>query len=717
MLLSLEKLNTFKTSQDSLDFEQEIMPLEKKAAKDLVDILEGAYKKTVSLNIPKEQKKEKNIDGDEVNLINRKNNIKEFAPEPVDFAYERAIGENDSVYSNFVDLIVEAKKKVGRISLVKDRVLDGYATGFMVSETLMLTNWHVLSTSDDAVNSTIEFNYELDTKGNLKQSRTFALNPDVFFHSNKQLDFALVAVSSIDLTGKYKLSDVGYLYLSPLSGKLGDKGKESLNIIHHPDGAPMQLSLRENKFVSIKSNAIWYRSDTSQGSSGSPVFNDQWQVVALHHMGIAKKDSQGNYLDINGNAILEDANNRIDISKIHWIANEGIRISVIRDKLRETFPNSLLIDEVLNNNNYNSEKQRGDDIPSTVENIVNQGDDVNISIPSSLFKTQQAITFEIRSQKIDGLASETEELIQTDLLERESLRLERSMDYNDCRGYIPHFLGRSEKSIGIPKPKDSIKHRVANIIDSNAYILKYHKFSVIFDTTHKMPLISAINIEGDERKRMDLTKRKDKWIRDTRINLANQLDKHFYKGSGFDKGHMTRREDANWGNTAEDAKRNADLTCVYTNACPQVPSLNRSGLWGKLEKIILEKGAIKENGETGRISVFTGPIFKEIDPVYKGVSIPMEFYKIILWLSDDSNIRATAFKLSQTDLVESIDFEEIGINRNIEFKEYQVTISQIEEDTDIDFSEIAPFDTFLEGSPELEIRHEDHFLEVLNLKK
>jgi hypothetical protein len=38
-------------------------------------------------------------------------------------------------------------------------------------------------------------------------------------------------------------------------------------------------------------DAIRYRTDTEEGSSGSPVFNEQWQVVALHHRWV--RDSTG----------------------------------------------------------------------------------------------------------------------------------------------------------------------------------------------------------------------------------------------------------------------------------------------------------------------------------------------------------------------------------------------------------------------------------------
>lgn len=664
----------------------------------------------VPLIVP-EQEDDSNIHGDERNLENRKALIKSTAPEPHDFAYERAIGNNDSVYSNFVELIVEAKKKVGRIAVIEENTFTGYATGFMVSDSLLLTNWHVLSHSDEAKNSTVEFNYEYDTRGNLKDSITFGLNPNKFFYSNKGLDFCLVAVNERDLSDTYHLSEFGHLFLSNVSGKLGDTGKEALNIIHHPDGDPKQLSIRENTFVKVLSNAIWYESDTAQGSSGSPVFNDQFQVVALHHMGVASKDDNGNYLDKKGDPIPIDANNKIDISKIHWIANEGIRISVIRKDLEAKFPTHPLVNEVLQGSYTQPVRKEQKTASRSVTENGTLGplssDFIHVAIPSQTLSIEKSLTINI-SSGIQSSDTENGQRSYSNLIEQESLRLERTINLDDCRGYQSSFLGRGDLSIGIPKPKN--RARIARLDGSNAYILKYHKYSVIFNSHHKMPFISAINVDGDEDKRKDITERKDKWIRDRRINLSIQLDNDFYYKSGFDRGHMSRREDANWGSTAEEAKRNADMTCFHTNACPQVPTLNRSnksGLWGKLEKIVLEKGAIKEDGQTGKISVFSGPVFDQDDPTFRGVQIPMSFYKVILWLDDNRNLKATAFMLSQEELVSSIEFEAIDIDQDVTFKEFQVSLEHLENLTQIDFSEIVEFDTYDEDELQHEIINEE----------
>jgi len=664
---------------------------------------------------------EGNIIGDAANLKKRKEMIRAVGHEPVEFAYERAIGKNDSVYTNFIDLIHEAKKKVCRIVVKQGIKHTGYATGFMVSEELMLTNWHVFREKSEVGNSFVEFNYELDREGKATQARSFNLAPDTFFYSFEDLDYCLIAVDSMDTTGSHRLSDVGYISLEPKLGKLGDEDVELLNIIHHPKGDYKQLSIRENRFKRIMSTTLWYESDTAQGSSGSPVFNDQWQVVALHHMGVPKRNKKGQFLDKENEVIEPGEDGQIEISRVHWIANEGIRISVIRRHIFSIYPDSPMIAKLVSPAGRSTESSAVlHTSPTPQAKFPIAQDAIHVSIPSDVLERQKVVNIQIstenQNQPVSWAPSNPADLSPSDL-EAESLRLERSMDYGRCKGYRSDFLGDDHR-VAIPKPMKSVRNYVAKLHNSRAYILRYYKFSVIFNDLKRMPFISAVNIDGREDKRQDFTPRRDKWIRDTRIDLTSQLDNDFYSRSGFDRGHMSRREDANWGNTPDEAKRNADLTCVHTNACPQVPEINRSnrgGLWGKLEKVILEKGAKKEEGKTGKISVFNGPIFTDQDPIYKGVKIPMAFYKVVVWLNDAEELKATAFTLSQTDYVDEIDFEEINIDQDVTFKEHQVSMRNLQEQTQLDLEDLFEIDTFTGNEPAVAIENESRLIERIQV--
>src|SRR6185437_9715246 len=98
-----------------------------------------------------------NIIGDGENMVKRKEMLEAVKQEPVDFALERAIGKNDAVYSNFVELIRFSKQKVGRIAVRQGNKNIGFATGFLVAENLLLTNWHVFKTIEEVAESEVQF--------------------------------------------------------------------------------------------------------------------------------------------------------------------------------------------------------------------------------------------------------------------------------------------------------------------------------------------------------------------------------------------------------------------------------------------------------------------------------------------------------------------------------------------------------------------------------
>jgi hypothetical protein len=60
-----------------------------------------------------------------------------------------------------------------------------------------------------------------------------------------------------------------------------------LLIAQHPDGSPLKLALDTQGVLGFNGNAtrIRYATNTDRGSSGSPCFNMDWTLVALHHMG------------------------------------------------------------------------------------------------------------------------------------------------------------------------------------------------------------------------------------------------------------------------------------------------------------------------------------------------------------------------------------------------------------------------------------------------
>jgi len=227
---------------------------------------------------------------------------------------------NDLMNINFLDRGSVVANSVGRIRVRLADGTQGYGTGFLVSPRLLLTNHHVLPDAQSASLSRVEFDYEDSADGNPKQAIAFDFDPDTLYFTDEYLDYSLVAVQPKSRSG-IELKSFGWLPLIAAEGKV--IVGESVSIIQHPNGEPKQVALRENKVVDALPDFLHYETDTAPGSSGSPVFNDQWEVVALHHSGVPKKDSNGRILNLMGAPWTPNQGEQ----QVDWIANEGVRIS------------------------------------------------------------------------------------------------------------------------------------------------------------------------------------------------------------------------------------------------------------------------------------------------------------------------------------------------------------------------------------------------------
>lgn len=245
---------------------------------------------------------------------------------------ERIIGGTDFLGAAFLPIGAAVRRSVGRV--IEHSSGFGFGTGFMVSPTLLMTNNHVLPSAADAQKSAIEFDYLDDPTDSSSATSVHTLDPMRFFVTDEELDFTLVAVTLASTTGT-ELSR-GWSPLIAQSGKA--LISERVNIIQHPSGKPQQLALRDNKIVDLVGDFLHYEADTQPGSSGSPVYNDQWELAALHHAGVPKRDDQGRILLID-NSVWDGS--PAGVSDIAWLANEGVRISSISSHLMTIVTPSL----------------------------------------------------------------------------------------------------------------------------------------------------------------------------------------------------------------------------------------------------------------------------------------------------------------------------------------------------------------------------------------
>jgi len=240
---------------------------------------------------------------------------------------EGLVGQDDSVWLTFFSRGLVAARAVGRVVRAADgEPPEPVGSGVLIGPGLFLTNNHVLPDAIEARDMAVQFGYEYDDNGAERPADLCRFAPDKAFHTDESLDFTVVAVDG--LGGAPPGAKYGSVTLIEATGKA--LKAEILNVVHHPRGDRKRASIRENRMVAEDDLWLRYTSDTRDGSSGAPVFNDQWEMVALHHGGVERRDAAGNRLTRSGEiwteAMGEDA--------IDYVANEGARVSRIIRALR-----------------------------------------------------------------------------------------------------------------------------------------------------------------------------------------------------------------------------------------------------------------------------------------------------------------------------------------------------------------------------------------------
>lgn len=155
------------------------------------------------------------------------------------------------------------------------RADGGSGTGFLIEGDRLLTNHHVLPDAESAAHSTAIFNYQKAAAGYDESAEGLKLEPERFFRTSAADDFTVVGVPAS------AVSRWGSIALKRTSATRGDL----VNIIQHPGGGPKQMGLSFDVVAFVGASRLQYLTDTLPGSSGAPVFDRNWNLVALHHSG------------------------------------------------------------------------------------------------------------------------------------------------------------------------------------------------------------------------------------------------------------------------------------------------------------------------------------------------------------------------------------------------------------------------------------------------
>lgn len=223
---------------------------------------------------------------------------------------EKIVGENTLRDVYFLEVLLDLARGVVRI--------DGpeTGTGFLITGNLLMTNQHVIGSASIAKKCAFQFNHQLDSAGKALPVQTArALEGGLFRTSPiaprnataNELDYTIVQLTDVPKGARH-------LTLKPAT-----IGRDSrLTIIQHPGGGYKKISMQNNFVEYADELVVQYTTSTEPGSSGSPVLNDDFEVVAIHHSGGQLNEPT---------------------TKRRYLRNEGIRMSAILDDLRRNAPN------------------------------------------------------------------------------------------------------------------------------------------------------------------------------------------------------------------------------------------------------------------------------------------------------------------------------------------------------------------------------------------
>lgn len=253
---------------------------------------------------------------------------------------ERIIEGSDFMPVWFLTRGAELRRTVARIRAGAANGDEMYGSGFLVGPRLLLTNRHVLDWTDIgkqgleeiAKHSLAEFDFEKQLNGVTVGPTTFRLDPATLLLSSpwNELDYVLVAVEPRDLVSReHSISEYGYNRLAADLGKI-NKG-EPVFIIQHPEGQPKVVIVQGNRLIERRDDSPYlaYEADTESGSSGSPVFNQQWEVIGLHHAPQIARQGGDILAKDDSKWTPEMGSKMVKYLKL----NEGIRISYVLNDL------------------------------------------------------------------------------------------------------------------------------------------------------------------------------------------------------------------------------------------------------------------------------------------------------------------------------------------------------------------------------------------------
>lgn len=241
-------------------------------------------------------------------------------------------------------------------------------------------------------------------------------------------------------------------------------------------------------------------------------------------------------------------------------------------------------------------------------------------------------------------------------------------------GFDPHFLGVDVPLPGLAGGEPTV-------------LLSYTHYSVLFRPDRRCAAVTAVDMDGAHL--FSLDREGIPWELDPRLAPELQTGPAVYAHNNLDRGHLVRRASSCWGADEAEAQQGNVETFYYTNAAPQAALFNQGHeLWLGLEDYLQEHAATYDR----KLVVLAGPVLDPADPPYRGIQVPLRFWKVVAFLQDGA-LAATGYLLDQSPLVDHVAAPAPGEPPPLgAFRTFQVPIGEIASLAGIALDQLAAVD-------------------------
>ncbi len=214
---------------------------------------------------------------------------------------EVIVGVDDMVDFSFLAKGNEAGRSIARIRVPRfegGNVVQGSngpwimaGTAWLIARDLAVTNHHVINARRQGEAAAADVDFQLQGTNSILEfdyDSAGAITSDVGVQSvvakSVDLDYTLLRLKPAPARAA--------LQISRESLQVGPAKRPALNIIQHPRGETKRVAFRNNLVTAADAKVVRYFTDTDYGSSGSPVCDDNWRVIALHRGALPAKNVQ-----------------------------------------------------------------------------------------------------------------------------------------------------------------------------------------------------------------------------------------------------------------------------------------------------------------------------------------------------------------------------------------------------------------------------------------